>query len=231
MTTSATDTFGEIREEILADALINVGAIGVMDSVVGPIRDHAVRALNRLVKSLDAEGQYLWRISRLTFTTTAATASYALNATVFAVDAPMRYTRSGASDGTVIQPMTRDEYMAISNRTVAGIPSRFFIEKTLSGVGREALTAILWPVPDATSDTVEYAGALRGKDMDTGALTLDFPTSWIDVLVDGLTATLAPTYGQAEMAATYWQKYQAGKDRVLNADNERQDLYFVPKAC
>lgn len=231
MTTSATDTWSQNRDEIISDALANVGAIGPGETATGRILDHAVRAINRLVKAIDADGQFLWRVSRLTFTTTTSTASYALNATVFAVDAPMRYTRSGEVQGTIIQPMTRDEYMQISDRTNTGAPSRYFIEKTLTGNGRELLTAYLWPVPDASSDTVEYAGAVRAKDTDAGSNTIDFPVPWIDVLIDGLTATLAPAYKQPQLASEYWSKFEAGKQRLLNADNERQDLVFVPRAC
>jgi hypothetical protein len=88
MTTGSTDTWSETRDEIIADALANVGALGPGESASGLMRDHAARALNRIAKALDAEGSFLWRTSRLTFSTTAATAGYTLSATAFDVDGP-----------------------------------------------------------------------------------------------------------------------------------------------
>jgi hypothetical protein len=229
MTVGATDTFSQTRDEIISDALTNVGAIGPGQDATGVIRDHAARALGRIVKAIDAEGQFLWRMSELTFSTTATTASYALNATVFDVDEPINYMKSGETARVPLRPMSRDEYMALPDRTSAGrVPSRYYVEKSLSGAGRILCTMKLWPVPDTSSDTVTYVGALRAKDYTSGAITSDFPSNWVLCLVYGLTTELAPSYSQMEMAAMYRQLYEAEKNKQLNNDNEKQALIFVP---
>ena len=228
MSVSSTDTWSASRDKIVSRALANVGLIGLGEDAEGALRDDAVERLNAIVKALDKEGEFLWRISRLTFTTTTATASYALNATAFAVDEPMRYTRSGETSATQIRPMTRDEYMAMADRTTPGVPSRFLTETTLTGNGRTLLTVSLWPVPDATGDTVEYAGTARAKDLETGALTPDFPTSWARGLEFALTADLAPGAGQPQMQAAYEAKAAQEIGKLVMADVEHQDLQVSP---
>jgi len=228
MAVGASDTWSQSRDEIIADALANVGAISPGEDAAGEPRAFAARALNRLVKAIDAKGQFLWRVERKTFNTTATTASYQLNANVFAVDDPMSYLKSGGTARTPIYPMTRDEYMALPDRTTAGIPSKYFIERSLTGNGRVLLTAILWPVPNATGDTIEYAGALRAKDFDTGATTPDFPTNFTQALVYGLTAEIAPAFNQPSLVAVYLPQYQAALAEQIGADNEQQGLTLVP---
>jgi hypothetical protein len=185
--------------------------------------------LNRIVKAIDAEGQFLWRVTRLTFTTTASTATYTLNATAFDVDDPVSYLATGGTTRVPLRPMSRDDFMTLPDRTTtARNPARYFIEKTLSGAGRTLLTMTLYPVPNTTADTVEYAAAIRAKDYVTGADTSDFPSNWVRCLVYGLTAELAPAYNQAASAMQFLQMYEAEKLRNLSDDNEKQGLVFVP---
>ncbi len=227
MAIGTTDTWTQSRDEIVSDALANVGAVGPGATATGQVLSFAARALNRLVKAIDAEGQFLWRISRASLTTTASTASYSIAATVFAVDDPMDYKPASSSTRTPIYPMTRDEYMTISDRTITGTPNRYYIERTLSG-GRTSLTAYFWPVPDTTSDTIEYAGAARAKDYDTGATTSDFPSSWTSALVYGLSAEIAAAFGQPDLIMVFRPLYESEKAKLVAADNENMGLCLMP---
>lgn len=228
MTIGAADTWSSSRDEIIADACANVGAIGPGEEAAGNVRTFCARALDRLVKSIDAEGQFLWRIERKTLTTTAATASYALHVNTWAVDEPMNYRVAAETTRTPLYPMTRDEYMALPDRTTAGRPSKYYLEKSLTGNGRTLLTAYFWPVPDTSGDVIEYAAALRSKDFDTGATTPDFPTSWTKCLVYGLTAEIAPAFGQPNLVMTYLPQYQAELTKQVGSDTEQMNLTIVP---
>lgn len=228
MAIGTTDTWAQSRDEIIADALANVGALGPGQDATGKTRDFCARALNRIVKALDGEGQFLWRMSRLTLTTTSGTSSHSLSALAFDVDAPMNYKAAADSTRTPIWPMSRDDYMALPDRTTSGRPSRYFLEKTLTGAGIVQITANLWPVPDTTGDTIEYPAALRAKDFNTGATNPDFPTSWTACLVYGLTSEIAPAFGQPELAMQYRALYDAERNKMVGQDNERQNLIFVP---
>jgi hypothetical protein len=208
--------------------LASLGAVGPGVDATGPIRTHAARALDAIVKAIDAEGQFLWRTSRLTTTSIAGTASYALNALAFAVDEPVSYLQTGGTSRVPLRAMSADDYMSLPDRTTtARVPSRYYIEKTLS-TGREALTMIFYPVPDTTGDTIEYRAALRAKDFNTGATHPDFPSNWVKCLKYGLTADLAPAYRQPELVGQFMTLFTAEKAAQIGNDNEKQGVFFVP---
>lgn len=227
MAQGTTDTWAATRDEIITDALINLGIVEPGGSAEGKVRDHAARALESVVKALDAEGSFLWRTSRLTFTTTSGTASYTLNATAFDVDEPVSYLASGGTSRLPLMAMSSDDYRLLPDRTTSAKPTRYYIEKTLSS-GRTALTMYLYPVPNATGDTVEYRAQVRAKDHNTGATHPDFPSNWVKCLKYGLTAELAPAYRQLDAMASFIQLYQAEKQQQLGNDNEKQGVVFVP---
>jgi len=192
------------------------------------MRADAASRLDSIVKELDADGQFLWRTTRLTFTTTASTASYTLDATAFDVDAPVSYLKSGGTSRVPLFPMSADDYLVLPDRTTtATTPARYYVEKSLSS-GRTALTMILYPVPTASGDTVEYRAAIRAKDFNTGATNPDFPSSWTLALTNRLTADLAPSYGQMDAVPAFMAMFDEQKNRLLGADNEKQALIFVP---
>lgn len=227
MTTSSTSTWEASRDDLIAEALENLGAIGTGETRTDDnsvLFDSAARALNRLVKSIDKDGQRLWRFVRRTTTTTSGTASFATAADVLDIDEPVRYTRSGdtAASG-FLTPMSRDEYMKMPDRTTAGIPRQYFVEKTLT-----TTTVYLYPVPDATGDTVEYPVVVRGLDFASGAETPDFPAQWTSCLVYGLTMELASKFNQHQLVSIYKPLYENELGRLINNDTERGNVIFVP---
>jgi len=224
MTTSSDTTFDLSRDEVISDALANLGVISPGDEAAGQQRDHAARALNRVVKALDADGGVLWRRVRRTLTTTAGTASYALGADVFEVEEPLSFVRNGQTSRSPVREMSQDDYVAITDRTVEGVPAHFTVEYALP----TTITLLFYPTPDASSDTIEYRARVRALDYDTGANTGDFPARWLETLVYGLTATLAPSYGQAAQLGTWRKLFLDEKDRQLNAGGERGPVILSP---
>jgi len=229
MATSGDDTFSQTADEICSDALAGVGAIGPGDTAKGKMLTHARRVLNRIVKSIDAEGKFLWRVNRADITTTASTASYTLGATIFAVDNEMNFRESGSADRQLITRITKRDYMQIPDRTEESrAPTLFYVEKALVSTGQEQLTVYFWPVPSTSSDSIEYASYTRGEDFDAGSNTGDFPSSWIQCFVYGLQAELAPAYKQGKEQRRFYELFLAEKDRMLNSDNDGGDLIMVP---
>ena len=228
MAVGTTDTFVGTRDEIISDALANVGAVAPGEEAVGVMRSHAARLLDGLVKELDAQGQYTWRTSRLTTTTTASQAAVTISALAMDIDEPISFMKAGTTARTPLMAMSRDEYMVLPDRTVeAETPSRYYIEKTLSG-GRTAIALYLYPEPSDTGDTVEYAAFLRAKDFNTGATNPDFPSGWTNCLKMGLSALLAPSYNQAALVQIFHPMFITAKNELLGADNEKQGLVLVP---
>jgi len=224
MTVSSTYNYEDNRDEIIQDALANVGAVGPNRTPSGNQTTHAARVLNRLVKSLDYEGLYLWRVVRRSFTTTDGDNSQDLAADVLSIDEPVRLLHTGETQPLLLTPMTRDEWMSV-DRSTEGAPTRYFFEKTIT-----TPTLNLWPTPDNSTDTIEYSASVKSKDFDTAANTPDFPSHWNLMLVNGLSMLLAPAYNQVNVAAFYRDEFERNKAALTQQETEHGQLVLVPGA-
>ncbi len=223
MSTGATDTFQRTCDQIIADALSKLGAIGIGKTPTGAQRNHAMRALNGLVKEIDADGDFLWRTVRRSISIVAGTASYGpsvIGTDVLDVQDPCVFTLSGQTTRTQVYFSSRKDRRQMADVTSQGTPSMYDTEATLSG-----LTIILWPVPNAAG-SLEITAALRAKDFTTGADTPDFTSKWTSCLVWGLAGEIANDYGQDPQA--YLPTYEAKRAKLLNDDNEKGPLQLVP---
>ena len=233
MAVPATSTYNPNRARIVQLALTNVGAIG--PGTVSPSQDaaplvaHANDLLNILVKSMDADGTLQWRSGPRTVTTTAGQPSYLLPSDVYDVDPPARYTISGQTVGTQIQPMSTDMWMTLGDRTLTGIPIQYYLIKNLDATGTEVNTLYFYPIPANTGDTVEYEAVTKARDQSTDVDTLDVPQLWIRCLVYGLSADLAPGYGLDMSRIQYFQKlFEDERQRCLEQDQEHADVQIAP---
>ncbi len=222
MTTSGTTTAEATRDKIVALALTNVGGIGPGETPFAEKVVHASNLLEMLSKSIDADGHFLWRTVRRTLTLTAGNASYPLDADVRALQPEARYLRPGSTAGILMWPMGSKQFMQLPDRTNQGPPVQFWGEKALGRV-----TMQLWPTP-SEAGTIEYSATLRAQDFRHGTDTPDYPPEWELCLVYGLTADLAPGYGDLKMAAFYSGKYLAMKETLNSSDTEQQGLVFRP---
>lgn len=222
MTTAATDTFQETCDQIIADSLVNLGALGAGKTPTGNQRIHAMRALNRLVKSIDASGDFLWRTVRRSIALVAGTASYGpsiIGTDVMGLEDPCDFVLTGQVNRTQVYMMSNVDFRKLSDRTSLGTPSQYLVERTLAG-----LTITLWPVPNAAG-SLEMMCALRSKDYVQGTNTSDYTSKWDQCLILGLTGLLAPGYAQS--ARDWTAQFEAERDRLLNDDNEKGPLQFV----
>ena len=231
MSTSSTSTYNLSAQDIIDLALTDIGVAGQSGGAApdAGLRTHALKLLNLLLKRLDSEGALLWHIQRTTQTLTSGTAAYALSNTISDIDEPARYTASGSTYGSQVWSMARDEYMTLPDRTIQGVPYRYYAEKSLDATGIQAITLYLYPVPPTTGDTLEFAAVLRMKDVTSLNQTLDIPQNWSNVVRQGLAVELAPSYGVPATTIAMMRKvYEDEKRLVLMNDNERGGLQLVP---
>lgn len=225
MTTSADTTYDGSALQIISDALVNVGALGPGKTATGAKFDHGLRLLNDVVKALDADGSFLWRSVRRTFTTTASDADYTTAADVLNIDKMLNYKRAASSSRTPIRVISREDFTQIADRTTTGVPTFAFVEQTLP----TTTTVTFWPIPDATGDSIEYTAMTRAQDYDTGAHTGDFPSRWVLCLKYGLSAELALAYGgQVSLSRSMRTMFLEEKERQLNASGEKGSFRMVP---
>src|SRR6266404_3302866 len=198
MAISTTSTYDITGERLIDLALIDIGVAGQGGSqgaAVDPnLRAQALDMLNLVLKELDTQGMLSFNVVRRVQTLTAGVASYTLSNDVSDVDDPMRYTQAGATTGSQVTVMARDEYMWLPDRTIQGPVYRFFPENSFDASGINQITLSLFPVPPNTGDTLEYAAAVRMKDVSALDQTIGVPQAWLNAIVQSLAARLGPSY-------------------------------------
>jgi hypothetical protein len=222
MTMSGTTNFVQICDDIISDALVNLGALGPGKTATGRIRAHALRALNRVAKSIDASGNFLWRTQRRTIAITAGTASYGptiIGTDVMNFEDPADFSLSGSTARSQVWGQTNADYRLLGDRTVTGTPTLLLTEYTLQG-----LTITLWPTPD-NAGSLELMCALRAQDFTLGTDTPDFDSKWTSCLILGLSAELATAYGQDPQ--TWKPDFVMERERLLNDNNPKVNLQLV----
>lgn len=233
MSVPAASSYLPNRGRIVQLALTNVGALG--PGAVNPTQEaapliaHANDLLNLLVKSMDADGIMTWRLTRRTLTTVANQAAYTILDDINDIDPPARYTIAGQTAGSIISPMSQDEYESLGDRTLTGVSNMYLASKALDSTGLNQVTMTFFPVPANSGDTIEYQAVVRARDQNTDADTLDVPQLWIRCLVLGLSADLAPAYGlDMNRISFFTTAFESERQRCLEADGERGPVQLVP---
>lgn len=228
MTTSGTTTFNVSAQDLIDLALTDIGANG--PAYADPtLRPHALKALNLVVKSLDTKGEFTWRTPRRVVTLVAGQASYVLASDAYDIDQPARYLPSGSTTGSQVTAMVRDEYMSLPDRTLTGIPYRFYVDKALDVNGLVVATMYLYPTPANSGDTIEVAEQVRAQDVTSISQTIDVNQKWLDAIRWSLASGLAPAYGLPIDRMEYFKTLADEKvSQALGDDGERADVQLVP---
>lgn len=137
--------------------------------------------LEAIIKSIGVQGALTRNIITTTTTLTAATASYALAAGTIDVSGWGQYkASSSATQEFPVRQVDREEYMAIADKTQAGMPTRMYVQKLAT------VTLFLHPVPDVTDSILTVQRQRILADNSDGAATADLETYWMDYLMKEL---------------------------------------------
>jgi hypothetical protein len=156
----------------------------------------ALSELNRMLASWSTKKLAIYQIKEESpLTLTPGTASYTLGSGGSITTRPMSLEsaliRSGSTDYPPLSLLTLDEFAAIGNKTVQGIPYSLYDDG-----GYPSRTIKLYPVPSAADSLILFT-----KRPLTLVATLDtvlsFPEGYEDALVYNLAVRLAPEYGKA----------------------------------
>lgn len=184
--------------------------------------------MNLELKALQAEGTGLRFVERTTLALVASQAEYSLASTTIDVEigpndqAGTIINSSGQE--TVVTAMSAADYLDITDKTTAvtDVPTRVYIDN-----GGETLTAVFWPVPDATSVTWRYQRVRLVTDMDSGSVTLDLQRRWMQYVAYAVASQVALAKSIALDKVNYLrQQADAMKERCKATDNERPKARF-----
>lgn len=123
-----------------------------------------------------------------------------------------------------LQPISRQEWSALSNRTQTGTVNQYFVEKLY-----DRLNLHLWNVPDATAaaGTLRVVVRAQADNPATIAANVLFPPEWAIALRWGLADELATGMPDAVQIRCA-QRAKAYREALEDFDVEQAETYFQP---
>jgi len=215
MAVSNSTNFNETAQEIITDALTELGVWAEEESLEAADLERGLRALNRMLKAWQAEGVMIWTYAEGQLTTVLEQASYEFGAGGDFTTVPfeildMRINRGG--NDLPMNRLSREDYYALPNKTTSGYPTQFYYDRQ-----RSSGMLYLWPTPDVSLGTLKFTYRRTIMDVDSGANDFDVPPEWMEALVFGLAKRLVGAYSMA------------GKPEAARVEQEAERTYLVVK--
>lgn len=208
MTTSGTTVWSMTAAELIRTALTENAIIALGEVPTADEETECLTRLNGMLKSWQLKG-VSWKQETETLALTAATASVALPAYVRGLNSA-RFVES-ADFERMLQRFERDEYYRLPNKTSAGRPTCYYVERSTSG-----LTLFVWPVQ--TVDSNLKIDIDRAMDTVTeGSETVDIPEELQETVYSCLAVRCAGIFGVTPTQILY--------ERAMMLEREMLDSY------
>jgi hypothetical protein len=230
MATSSSTDWTMNRDQVITSALRKLSALPSGGTPSTAMTNDAADALNAIVKTYQADGMPLWKMSSQSFTVTSGTSSYNVGPSLtINCPKPLRvvqalYTESGGVNTPMNVYNQYDFNELPQGSNYSGTPINFYYQPLrTSGVIK------LWPTPDDSTTSITFHYQSPYEDMDAAANDFDFPSEWIQPLIYALAWSLSPEYGipisdrvQLQKEAMYWHDY------VLSMGSEEGSIFLQP---
>ena len=211
MSTSGSTDFNLTRDEIITEALENIGVLDIGDDPETNDVTSMARSLNLLVKSLHADPFIQLRfVGDETLALSDGTGSYSLESDTHRV---LSFRLRIDSEDIPLDMISKEQYDLIVSKSEENQPQRVYIDYAPS-----TPVAYFNPVPGA-SYTAIYTRERRIEDFDASTDNADLPVEAVDMLILGLSARGAEKFGLPSGERAYWHsRYEASK-REYRAGN------------
>lgn len=226
MARSGTYSFTITRNEIITDALINVGALDPEGGTPTATQiSNAALVLNMMVKSWAAQGKHLWTRRTIPITLTGAS-TYTLGPST-TTTRPLRvvdgYIRTSTSNDTPIRVISKDEYNRFGIKTSVGTSVNVYYDPQLDN-------GIVYVYPLSESGTLYLEVEYPLQDFTASTDEPDIPQEWYNALRWNLAKEIAMGYGVGPTRyGSIKNEAKEQLDAVLGFDTESpQSVYFTP---
>jgi hypothetical protein len=220
MTTSGVISATDTVQQIVTDALIELGVYSANQTLKPADGELGRRRLNWMLKELDEDGAALWRWvydGSLTITANVSTVTLSPRM-VDVMDARLVQPSGGER---VLYRREWGEFVGYPNKSTSGEPTIF-----VPRPGRDSLTLQFWPVPTANR-TVLFTGARVSEDVTSLNETIDVPQQYTRTVMMNLAANLAPAFGRGGDENTLVTIREAARLRQIMRATDRPASYFM----
>lgn len=203
-------------------ALRKIGVLPMGATASADESANALIELELMLKQWAFDGPFLFTKRESSQTLVASTAAYTLSSSLplRIIEARYRDTSSPVND-LPMQPLTRDEYFTLPNKTATGTPTTYYFDPQPSGG-----VLYVWPLlASATTESVRYTYQRRIEDLDLLTNNLDIPQEWLGTVGYCLADRLLDDYGVSDkvgdrITARAMEMLQKAKDF------EREEFHF-----
>ena len=217
------------RNQVINGALRVLGVIGSGDQPTPEDVDNCSQALNLYIKQLQVKGLPLWKTEDLQVPMVVGQTVYAIGPTGDVVTTrPLRvvmaFIRSPQGNDTVLQVISRQEYMQLGIKTSQGIPNQCYYDPQLTNGQLYVFNA-----PSQAGWTIHLQVQLPIDDTLTPGDTPDFPSEWFNCLKFGLADQLSLEYGApAQVRAELAMRADKYLEIMTDWSQEEASTMFSP---
>jgi hypothetical protein len=216
MATSGTFAFDPTADDLLLEAWERCGKTGQVLS--GEVARSARRSLQLMLVDWQNVGLNLWQVDRQTFSLPAGQETLV---TAAATSDVLEVTLSYQGTDMLLAPISRDEWVASTNRSQRARPTSYWTERVNP---RPILH--FYPLADAAY-TGEYWRVRLPQDVGALGNTIDAPVLWSDALASGLAARLAVKFAPDRVPLLKGEAAEAFA-RAAGENRERVPLTIRP---
>ena len=216
MATSGTTSFNILIDDVIEEAYERCG---VKTNSGNDLRT-ARRSLNLMFSEWGNRGINLWKVKSKTETLVNGQVTYDTptdcNDVLEAV-----VTVTGGTQQSLTK-ISRSEYIAIPNKTQAGTPSQYYVDRQINP------KINLYLAPDTSAVTnIFYYYLARIEDAGAYSNTTDLPFRFFPCMASGLAFYLAQKYAPERVNALKLY-YEDELKRALDEDGQRTSVYISP---
>lgn len=220
MTTSGVISGLDTAQQIVTDALIEIGVYAANQTLKAADGELGRRRLNWMLKERDGDGAALWRwVYDGTCTITAGVSTVLLVPRMVDVQ-ECRLVQDGGNERDLAR-REWGEFSGYPNKTTPGDPSIY-----VPRPGLNSLTLQFWPVP-TVDRVVLFTGARVSEDVTDLTQTIDVPQQYTNTVMMNLAARLAPAFGRASDENALVTIREAARLYQLMRATDRPASYFM----
>ena len=207
-----------------------LGVVGAGDNPTPADYQNCAEALNLYIKQLQTKGLPLWKVEDLQVPMVAGQTTYTLGPTGNVVtDRPLRvvmaFIRSSTNNDTVLQVISRQEYMQQSYKPSQGVPNQCYYDPQLTnGV------LYVYNTPFDSTYTIHLQVQLPISDITSPNSVPEFPNEWYNLLKFGLADQVAMEYGvSAGIRQELAMRAAKMLDEMIDWSQEEASTMFMPE--
>lgn len=210
MTTSGTFAFTLTVSEMVEEAFERCGKLP--SELKFEHLNSARRSFNLMFADWSNKGVKQWAIERYTQTVTIADVDYALP--TGGIDILSMVVRRDSIDTPMVR-ISREEYLELPDKTLAGRPSNFFVDRRIN-----TPIIYLWNAPENSTDQIIYDYIRRLEDVGSPTYNVDTPYRWTEAVCAGLAAMLCVKFAPERLSMLKMQAMETF-DSAFFEDRDR----------